>query len=237
MLLEYHITESPSLARGILQEETQNHGAQESANGDAARRSTVEQRGSRRGDRARTRTGAGAGASRSGSRRRNIRSRGLAGLGAARASGAGNGDALHGGDRNNGGAAGSDCLLRGRDADGRFRGNRSRGGRSGGDSDAGKSWEHTGAGLLTSAGLEQRAAAGGVVRVDPAVVGATAGDDLTVGSGRAADVERTDASIAAEGARRLAGGLTLLERRDQAGESGGGEKEDGCKLVHLDRLL
>jgi hypothetical protein len=229
------------LAGDILQEEAQNHGAQDSANGDAARRSTVEQRGSRRRGRARARaramTGAGARASRNGSRRRNVRSRGLAGLGAARASGAGNSDALHGGDGDNGGAAGSGGLLRRRDADSRFRGDRSRSGRSGGNSVAGKSWEHAGASLLTSAGREQRTAAGGVVRVDPAVVGATAGDDLTVGSGRAADVEGTDASIATESARRLAGGLTLLERRDQAGQSGGGEEEDGCKLVHLDGLL
>lgn len=119
-------------ARGILQEESQNHGTQDSANGDAARGSTVEQRGSRRRCRARTRTrtgaGAGAGASRSGSRRRNIGSRGLAGLGAARASGAGNGDALHGRNGNDGGAAGSDGLLRRWDADSRLRGNGSRGG-------------------------------------------------------------------------------------------------------------
>jgi hypothetical protein len=237
--ISYHRISMP--ARGILQEESQNHGTQDSANGDAARRGTVEQRGSRRGGRARamarTRTGAGAGASSSGRGGRNIGSRGLAGLGAARASGAGNGHALHGRNSDNGGAAGSGGLLRRRDADGRFRGNGSRGGRSGGYGDAGKSWESAIASLLTSAGPEQRAAAGGVVRVDPALVGASAGDDLAVGSGRAADIERADASRAAEGARRLAGGLTLLERRDQAGQSGGGEEDEGCKLVHLDGLL
>ncbi len=117
---------------------------------------------------------------------------------------------------------------RGRHADGRLDGS------AAGQSDAGHGREHARAGLLASADMEERAAAGRVVRGDPAVVGATAGDDLAVGGGRAADVEGPDAFVTTCAQRGLASGFTLLERVDQASQSGGGEKEKVGEGVHLD---
>lgn len=43
-----------------------------------------------------------------------------------------------------------------------------------------------------------------------------------------------DAFVATWAQRVLAGGFTLLERVDQPGQSGGGEKEEVSKGVHLD---
>lgn len=176
-------------ARGILQEEAESHGAKDSANGDSSRRgSAVEhrRRGSRgRRSRARTRTGAGARGSTRGSRL-SARSRGLGRLGAGAASRRGRrGNTRQAGD---GTGASSGGLLRrlgadrGRYADGRLDGS------AAGQSDAGQGREHTRAGLLASAVMEEGTAAGRVVRGNPAVVGATAGDNLAVGSGRATDV-------------------------------------------------
>lgn len=130
--------------------------------------------------------------------------------------------------------AGSGGVLRRLGADRRRHAHRRVDGSAAGQSDAGQGREDARAGLLASADMEERAAAGRVVRGDPAVVGATAGNDLAVGGRGAADVEGTDALVTTGAQRGLAGGFTLLERVDQAGQSGGGEKKKVGKGVHLD---